>query len=211
VIIGAPAGNEGIVSGPRVAPSDTERRFEALVIAHADFVFRSVRRLGVPDSMADDATQQVFLVARQRFAAIEQGREKGFLFGVATNVAAHVRRTLGRRRESDAPAEPLVDPRPLPDAALDAERARVLLDHVLGTLPIDLRAVLVLAEIEEMTMAEIAELLSLPQGTVASRLRRAREAFHEEARRVRARLDRPSARALFAASVGAALTPEVSR
>ncbi len=196
----------------RPAPCETEKRFEALVVAHADFVFRSVRRLGVPDSLADDATQQVFLTARKRFDAITAGREKAFLFGVATNVASHVRRTLGRRRETDEPSEPLADPRPLQDAALDAERARVLLDHVLGTLPIELRAVLVLAEIEEMTMAEIAELLSIPAGTVASRLRRAREAFHDEARRVRARIDRPSARALFAASVGGpTLSTEASR
>ena len=198
--------------GGRVKTCETEKRFEALVVAHADFVFRSVRRLGVPDSHADDATQQVLMVARQRFDTIEVGREKGFLFGVATNVAAHVRRSLARRRETREEPAPIADPRPLPDEALDAERARVLLDHVLGSLEIDLRAVLVLAEIEEMTMAEIADLLSLPAGTVASRLRRARQAFHEEACRVRARLDRPSARALFIASLGSSsLAAEVSR
>lgn len=185
------------------AARDEATRFAALVEEHADFVWRSSRRLGVPESLADDATQQVFLVAQQKFASIEPGREKAFLFAVATNVAAHARRSVARRREAaEAPDESLVDPAPLPDVALDAQRARVLLDHVLGTLPMELRTVLVLFELEEMTMAEIADVLSLAPGTVASRLRRARAAFHDEAKRVRARLERPSARELFIASLG---------
>jgi RNA polymerase sigma-70 factor, ECF subfamily len=196
------------------AQDDATRRFAALVEAHADFVWRSVRRLGVPEAYADDATQQVFLVAQKRFDAIEPGREKAFLFGVSTNVAAHARRSFARRREAlDKPDEDtMVDHAPLPDVALDAERARVLLDHVLGALPMDLRAVLVLAELEEMTMADIADVLSLPPGTVASRLRRARQAFQEEANRVRQRLERPSARKLFVATLASpSSTMEVSR
>jgi len=198
---GSPIAAPGSGSG---AGGET-RRFAALVEEHADFVWRSARRLGVPESLADDATQQVFMVAQQKLATLEPGREKAFLFAVATNVAAHARRSLARRREvAEAPDESLVDPAPLPDAELDAHRARVLLDHVLGMLPMELRTVLVLFELEEMTMAEIADVLSIAPGTVASRLRRAREAFHDEAKRVRARLERPSARELFVASLGSA-------
>jgi RNA polymerase sigma-70 factor (ECF subfamily) len=54
-------------------------------------------------------------------------------------------------------------------------------------MPIDLRAVFVLYELEQLTSAEIAELLQIPPGTVASRLRRARESFESCVARLRAR------------------------
>jgi len=75
---------------------------------------------------------------------------------------------------------------PLPDEELGDRRARAVLDGLLDALPADQRAVFVLHEIEELTMAEIAVALSLPPGTVASRLRRARELFDSLAARVRA-------------------------
>jgi len=163
----------------------------ALLEANADFVWRSLRRLGVPASWADDATQQVFLVAQRKITTILAGRERAFLFAVAVNVAAHVRRAAMRRREVlGEDASELVDPAPLPDATLERTRARALLDDVLDAMDLDLRTVLVLSELEEMTMADIAEMLSLPPGTVASRLRRAREEFHKQAQRARARAER---------------------
>jgi RNA polymerase sigma-70 factor, ECF subfamily len=162
-----------------------------LVEKHADFVWRSLRRLGVPEAMADDATQQVFLVVQRKMALVLRGRERAFLFGVAMNVAAHARRAIARRREVDGEhAGEIVDPAPLPDVALDQRRARALLDEVLEAMPLDLRTAFVMFELEEMTMTEIAEVLAIPQGTVASRLRRAREEFHDQAKRVRARAQR---------------------
>lgn len=174
-------------AGPTLDASD----LGALVDANADFVWRSLRRLGVPEASTDDATQQVFMIAQQKITTIAAGRERSFLFAVAMNVAAHARRSLARRREvlGDAPTE-LVDPAPLQDVALDRVRARALLDEVLDELDFDLRTVFVLSELEEMTMADIATLLSLPPGTVASRLRRAREEFHKHAQRARTRNER---------------------
>jgi RNA polymerase sigma-70 factor (ECF subfamily) len=163
----------------------------ALVQTHADFVWRSLRRLGVPEAVTDDATQQVFIVAQSKLAQIGEGRERGFLFGVALNVAAHVRRSFARRREvGEEHALELADPKPLPDSELDERRSRALLDEVLDAMAIDVRAVFVLFELEEMSMAEIADVLAIPPGTVASRLRRAREEFHRIAQRVRARVER---------------------
>lgn len=164
-----------------------------LVTQHADFVWRSLRRLGVPEAGADDATQQVFLVAQSKLDSIEPGRERSFLFGVAMNVAAHARRALARRREvGEDEAAAVVDPRPLPDAALDERRARELLDEVLDAMEMDVRTVFVMFELEEMSMIEIAVVLGLPQGTVASRLRRAREDFRAHAQRLRVKIARPS-------------------
>lgn len=166
-----------------------------LVDQHADFLWRSLRRLGVPEAQVDDALQQVFLVASRKLDRIEPGCERSFLFGVASHTAAHVRRSAARRPEAPAEADDLevLDPGPQPDASVDDARARVLLDLALDGLPDDLRQVFVLHELEELASPEIAALLGLPVGTVASRLRRAREAFQAAARRLRARLDRGSA------------------
>ena len=74
-----------------------------------------------------------------------------------------------------------------PDRALELRRARDLLDEALGTLADADRAVFVLAELEQLTRAEIASALAIPEGTVASRLGRAREAVETALRRLRAR------------------------
>jgi RNA polymerase sigma-70 factor (ECF subfamily) len=65
-----------------------------------------------------------------------------------------------------------------------------VLDGILDAMPMDLRTVFTLFELEAMTMVEIAQVLSIPAGTVASRLRRGREIFHAEAKRLRERAGR---------------------
>ena len=181
----------GLAPAPTLAAAD----LPGLVERYADFVWRSLRRLGVSEPGTDDAVQQVFLVAQQRVTTIVVGKERAFLFAVAMNVAAHARRAHARRREDlgDA-AHEAIDPAPLPDAELDQRRARALLDEVLDAMPLDLRTAFVLHELEEMTMLEIAEVLAIPHGTVASRLRRAREEFQKQAQRVRARVGRVTLR-----------------
>jgi RNA polymerase sigma-70 factor (ECF subfamily) len=156
------------------------------VAEELDFVWRSLRRLGVPAAYVDDAAQHVWLIVLRRLPEITVGRERSFLFGTAIRVASEWRRKLGRRREKAATLEP-VDPRPGAEELLAARRARQVLDELLDTLPDELRVVFILYELEEQTAAEIAELLALPPGTVASRLRRARATFDAAAKRVRAR------------------------
>jgi RNA polymerase sigma-70 factor, ECF subfamily len=155
---------------------------EALVAAHFRFVWRLVRRLGVIDP--DDAAQEVFLVAMRRLADIETGRERAFLGGVATRVASQARRTQARRRQADVPAPDVASIEPSPAEHVAAGEARALLDEILADMPLELRAVFVLFELEGVSMAEIAAALEIPPGTVASRLARARTHFHAGARRV---------------------------
>ena len=163
-------------------------RLTAMFTTHFDFVWRSVRRLGVPDATADDAAQEVFVVASRRLAAIETGKEKAFLFGTAIRVAADARRKRSRRRESDDDTTELTaDPGARPDELVDRKRARARLDAIVDELPDDARPVFVLYELEGMTMAEIATTLDIPPGTVASRLRRAREVFQEQIARLHGR------------------------
>ena len=158
-------------------------RLHALVSGYHDFLWRSLRRLGVPPSDVDDAVQQVFLVAHRRLAEIAKESERSFLFQTALRVAADWRRAYKRRCEQagmdllDVP-----DGSANPEELMDQRLARALLDRALAALPMDLRAVFVLFELEELTMMEIATISDIPPGTVASRLRRARQAFQEAVR-----------------------------
>lgn len=181
-------GGSGNHAAPTLTASSVES-IEALVESHGDFVWRSLRRLGVPDAATDDATQRVFEIACGKMATITKGRERAFLFGVVVNVAAHARRAIARRREvATDEAFDVVDEAPLPDAIVDRHRARALLDVILAGMPIEARTVFVMYEIEELTMTEIAEALAIPSGTVASRLRRGRELFDAGVSRIRAQL-----------------------
>lgn len=170
-----------------------------LVRDHADFIWRTLRRLGVPERAVDDATQQVFVTASNKLARIRPGTERSFLFGVAMNVAAHARRSLVRSREVAYDSEremAAVDPAPSPDDLLDRRRAREMLDDVLEAMPAELRVTFVLFELEQLTVTEIAELTKVPRGTAASRLRRAREEFLALAERIRRRTDPSTGRGL---------------
>jgi RNA polymerase sigma-70 factor (ECF subfamily) len=164
-------------------------RIRKLVIEQNAFVWRSLVRLGVPRADAEDSLQQVFLVAARRIADIHAGAERSFLYGVCLRVASRARRSQMRRREvvgDECPEQ--VDPQDRPDEMVDRARARALLEEILGTMPIELRSIFTLFELEQLTMSEIAELMGIPQGTVASRLRRARELFTDHRRRIEARL-----------------------
>jgi RNA polymerase sigma-70 factor (ECF subfamily) len=157
------------------------------VRAHIAFVWRALRRFGASEADAADATQQVFIVATSRLDRIEPGRERAFLFGIALRVASKVRRSRARKPLAlfgdDADADDHAAEWPSTEELVDQRRARVVLDSILDGMTDDLRAVFVLYELEQMTMAEIADLLELPSGTVASRLRRAREYFQRHAAR----------------------------
>jgi RNA polymerase sigma-70 factor (ECF subfamily) len=181
------------LSEPGAADSAIPRA-ERLAVMAADnfqFIWRSLRRLGVAPPMVDDAAQQVFEVASRRLSEIELGRERAFLFKTAIFVAAEARRAAARRRSHDAGEvlDQVLDGRPNPEEASDWAKKRALLDAVLDAMAEDTRSVFVLFELEELPLAEIAELLEVPRGTVASRLRRAREEFQAEVKRLRARLE----------------------
>jgi RNA polymerase sigma-70 factor (ECF subfamily) len=158
--------------------SADEASIRALVDEHFQYIWRLLRRFGLSRADADDATQQVFMVAARRANEIDEGRERTFLYGTALRVVANARRSERRRRETDdAELGEVPGGAGPPDQLLDDARARSRLDRLLGELAPELRRVLVLADIEGTTTREIAELEGIPAGTAASRLRRARAEF----------------------------------
>lgn len=168
-----------------VAPFARERdaRITAIVRAEHDFIWRLLRRLGIPAASVDDATQQVFCVAARRVDDIKPGSERSFLFGAAVRVASDRRRS---REFRDPPVEQAgeeMDPAPNPEELAETRQRRVILQEILESMPMELRAVIILFELEQMTKLEVSELLGIPVGTAVSRLRRAREEFKACARR----------------------------
>jgi RNA polymerase sigma-70 factor (ECF subfamily) len=163
-----------------VSPSEKNERLRRLVDQYIDFVARVLRNAGTPESEIDDDLQRTFITAANRLDDIRRGAEKSFLLQTALRVAAHARRTLARRREvpSDEPPE-IMEALATPEQLTDQRQARAMLDRVLDQMDVDLRTVFVLHEFEELNMSEIANVLEIPRGTVASRLRRARLEFRE--------------------------------
>jgi RNA polymerase sigma-70 factor (ECF subfamily) len=167
------------VGGPR------EARLQRVLEAHLDFAGRTLRTYGVSEADVDDGVQQVCLVLVDKIDRIEPGSERAFVFRTAQRIASRIRRTRTRRREE--PEQQADERQELigPEQIADERQAMDALSRLLDSLDDDLRDVFVLYEVEELTMAAIAELLELPPGTVASRLRRAREQFQALAERFR--------------------------
>lgn len=159
---------------------------ERLVREQLDFIWRLLRRLGLSEADAEDAAQQVLLIASSKLDEIQPGKDRTFLYGIALRVASNARRGERRRLRADRANGALQAARCVPggsvrwpDELAELARAQELLDQLLAELPEELARVLVLAEIEQHTTPEIAELEGIPVGTAASRLRRARSAFQQ--------------------------------
>ena len=175
----SPAATVGVASKANTHATERGDRLRSIVTEHYGSLWRFLRRLGVPGADAEDAAQKCLWVVSERLDDVAAGKEKAFLFGVAARVAKASRREVHLRGDAGDHARLAELPALGPDAEelLDDRRALAILDALLASLAPDLRTVFVLYEVEEWTMSEIARALELPMGTVASRLRRAREAF----------------------------------
>jgi RNA polymerase sigma-70 factor, ECF subfamily len=161
--------------------------FVDLYETHFDFVWRSLRRLGVPVAHVDDAAQEVFVVAFRRFETF-QGRSsaKTWLFGIAVHTMQHFQRSAKHAVQELPEALPDTNGTNPHDAAVRSEAIQTLY-RVLDSLDSTHRVVFVMAELEQMTAPSIAEVLHVPINTVYSRLRHGRHQFDAELRRLQAR------------------------
>jgi RNA polymerase sigma-70 factor, ECF subfamily len=161
-----------------------ETRLRQIISEHFDVLWRLLRRLGIADADTDDAVQEVVLVLARKLDQVQVGSERSFVLSTAVRVASSFRRARRNRREdADDGLVDMASSALDPEALAEKQRLRAVLQQVLNELPMDLRTVFVLYELEELTMAEIAATLELAPGTVASRLRRARAQFESLAAR----------------------------
>jgi RNA polymerase sigma-70 factor, ECF subfamily len=163
-------------------PMGAEATFESVYSNYVDFVWRSALRLGVDEAAADDVVQQVFLVVYRRLDGFAwQSTLRTWLFAILLRVVQEHRRSV--RRKSPHLAHESIDPDLVPngagnphDALSRAEASRTI-DILLDSLTGDKRIVFVMAELEEMTAAEISIATGLTTNVVYSRLRAARMDF----------------------------------
>jgi RNA polymerase sigma-70 factor (ECF subfamily) len=167
---------------PVAHPGVDHARLERMFATYHATLWRILRRRGLSADAAADATQEAFTIAVVRLHEIQSDHERSFLIRTALQVARTLtRRSLRWQLEDD------MDQRGLEGRATDQRRADIqLCDLALSKVDPDLAEVFVLFELEELSSPEIASLLDIPLGTVASRLRRARAEF----RNVFARLER---------------------
>jgi RNA polymerase sigma-70 factor, ECF subfamily len=162
----------------RLAP-EKPTDFTEVFDAHASFVWRVLRRLGVPDADADDAVQDVFMVVHRKLDAYEElGSIRAWLFAISRQVAGHRRRSAQRRERTQASAPAAEHPEDPQEAAMRRE-AVALVHDFLARLDDAQAIVFYLADVEGMTAPEIAGALDVKLNTVYGRLRLARKRFEE--------------------------------
>ena len=165
--LGAPEAARGVARG-----------FDDLYEKYFDFVWRSLRRLGVPPAQVEDAAQDSFVVVHRRIADLRpDASEKAWRFGIAMRVARDYRRTLRRKGATSFDADTATSSEMSPFDRTAKAQATKALERFLASLEDDKRAVFVMAELEGMTAPEISEASGTNLNTVYSRLRGARERF----------------------------------
>lgn len=187
------------VSSPAPIPTDAPcvgaERPEQAYEQYFGFVWRNLRRLGVPEAALDDAAQDVFLVVFRRWKEFE-GRSsvQSWIFGIALRVAGDHRKMARRRQRRLVFLEELTEGRSPrapscehPDSVAVRHEATELLHRLLETLEPSRRALFILVELEQMSVPEAAEALGLKLNTAYARLRAARLGFEAALTRHQAR------------------------
>lgn len=161
-------------------PRDSQERLRTMFDLHHQVVWRTLRRFGLDSEAAADVGQQAYLVAVERIDDIWVGSERAFLLGTALRLARKHRRNAARLQLETNVDERMRSPGRAESQAIALE----LLDRVLSQLDASLVEAFVLFDIEGCSTREVSDALGVPAGTVASRVRRAREAFRAATRRL---------------------------
>jgi len=148
-----------------------------------DYVYRTLRRLGTSASEVEDLAQEVFLALRRSWTEYDPTRPlRPYLFGIAFRIASAYERK--RSREVAFGVVELGDSGPGPDEALQTKQARALVLAALERIPLPRRAVLVMHDLDEVPVGEVASVLAIPLFTAYSRLRKARREIEAAVRRM---------------------------
>lgn len=148
---------------------------DALFEAWLPVVLRWCARLGGPKVDAEDAAHDVLVTALTRLHTLRNPDDfPAWLFGITRRTLAWHRRRAWVKRWVPGFVPEVVESRPSPERAAESQELGVRVQEVLSGLPIELREVLILCDLEERPDEAVAAMLNIPVGTVKSRLRRAR-------------------------------------
>ena len=161
--------------------NEAETLFEAEALPHIDVLYRTAARLTADRAEADDLLQETYAQAWLSFNAYEPGTNcRAWLFKILMNKLEHQRRRryalLKRTADTDTGllAQTVAYVPPVGQELRDEEVLAAL-----GRVPARFREVVLLADVEEFSYREIAEILGVPLGTVMSRLSRGRKLLRE--------------------------------
>jgi RNA polymerase sigma-70 factor, ECF subfamily len=179
------------VPGARAEPKEAEQpppAFHEVFAAHFDYVWHTLRRLGVRDADLEDVTHEVFLAVFRKLDQYDPARPlRPWLFGFAFRLASDHRDLARHRLELIAEAPEARDERPNAlEVAIQGQELEIARE-ALGTLELGRRAVFILHELDECPMPEVAAAVGIPLNTAYSRLRLARADLAAAVRRIRAR------------------------
>ncbi len=164
--------------------------FNILVLSYQDALYNTALRILNDEEQAADATQEAFLSAFKALNSYRGGSFKAWLFRTVTNACYDELRR--RKRRPAVPLEPetdagdemetprwLADPSASPEEKLDLLELEHAIQHCLEALPLNFRTVVVLADVQGLDYAEVAQAARIPLGTIKSRLARARLRLRE--------------------------------
>ena len=162
------------------APGTETLRTSTVYDAYATFVWRSLQRMGVPESELEDALQEVFIVVHRKLHQYDSDRAKlsTWLFGISLNVARK-HRVRARNLCFGWDADTLAGHLPAQDAQVATRQQATRLNLLLGKMKPEHSSTFVMFELEGLSCQEIADLTGVPVGTVYSRLHKAREQFRD--------------------------------
>lgn len=174
--VSAPSEAEVVRASPRDSASDFPA-FREIFDLHADLVWRTLRRLGVPEASVDDALQDVFLVVHQKVASFEgRAQLSTWIYSVAYRVAQNYRRKALKHRHEEV-EESFASASPDPAAVLAEGQAARFVQSFCNGLDENQRDAFVLCVLEGRSAPEVVELLGVKLNTVYSRARSTRAQF----------------------------------
>lgn len=178
-----------MASGKRAGSSRHEQplTLEEVYARHSAFVWRTVRRMGIPEAAVEDVMHEVFLVVHRRLPEFD-GRVAmtTWLYHQTRGVVSNHRRSRRREERRLALVDPKPSPAPDPEAETRRGQAAEFVRSFLDELDADKREVFVLAELEGLPVPEVAKMTGLKLNTAYSRLRAARQRFQRAVGRLRA-------------------------
>jgi RNA polymerase sigma-70 factor (ECF subfamily) len=180
------SGSLRVVRSPSLSPTPALENagLEAIENEH-DYVHQTLRRLGAPAGDVEDLALEVFLVLHRSWTDYDSGRPlRPFLFGISYRVASVHRRTCRRRREVEFGSLEVEHGGPGPDDALQKKQAIALVRAALERIPLPRRTAMIMHEIDEVPVDEVARVLGVSRFTVYSRLRKARKELGAALRRL---------------------------